>query len=178
MPFTMLRPTHPDTEQIHGHYWVPMDDENCMAWNFYYSFGDAPMEEETRRDGFGGNKYDTHVDRETFRSIRNKANDWLIDRDMQKHDTYSGVNGVNQQDRAVQESMGRIVDRTREHLGPSDAAIITTRKLLLEAVDTVRDGGDPRGLSPSYYDVGAMERLLDKEVDWRKEMLPLMHPAA
>ena len=26
-----------------GHFWVPMDDENCMVWNWMYSFGDAPL---------------------------------------------------------------------------------------------------------------------------------------
>ncbi len=176
MPFTVLRPTKPHIEQIHGHYWVPMGDENCMVWNFYYSFGDEPMSEETRKDGFGGNRYDSHVDRETFRSHRDKSNDWMINRDMQKHDTYTGVNGVNQQDRAVQESMGLIVDRSREHLGPADAAIIATRKLLLDAVATVGKDGDPPGLSPSYYEVRAMERILDIDADWRAELMPLMHP--
>ena len=147
-----------------------------MVWNFYYSFGDEPMSEETRKDGFGGNRYDSHVDRETFRSHRDKSNDWMINRDMQKHDTYTGVNGVNQQDRAVQESMGLIVDRSREHLGPADAAIIATRKLLLDAVATVGKDGDPPGLSPSYYEVRAMERILDIDADWRAELMPLMHP--
>jgi phthalate 4,5-dioxygenase oxygenase subunit len=34
----------------------------------------------------------------------------------------------------VQESMGPIQDRTREHLGTSDSAIIRTRKLLMRCV--------------------------------------------
>ena len=37
--------------------------------------------------------------------------------------------------------MERIVDRSREFLGPADTAIVTTRKLLEEAVNTVSDGG-------------------------------------
>ena len=39
---------------------------------------------------------------------------------------------INAQDRAVQESMGVIVDRSREHLGPADRAIIAARRLLSE----------------------------------------------
>jgi len=31
--------------------------------------------------------------------------------------SYTGIDGINQQDRALQESMGPIVDRSREHLG-------------------------------------------------------------
>ena len=61
----------------------------------------------------------------------------MIDRQMQKTETFTGIDGINQQDRAVQESMGRIVDRTRENLGPADRAVVATRKLLLEAIDTV-----------------------------------------
>ena len=45
--------------------------------------------------------------------------------------------GINVQDRAVQETMGPIVDRSKEHLGPADAAIIAARKLLQQAVRTV-----------------------------------------
>ncbi len=176
MPFTQMRPPNKDKPQVHGHFWVPMDDENCMVWNWYYSYGEEPLTEEA--SGGAGNTYDTHVDPKTFKSIRNRTNDWMIDRDMQKFDTYTGVNGINQQDRAVQESMGPIVDRTREHLGPADAAIIATRKLLFEAVDTVRDNGDPPGTAPSYYQLRSAERVLGNEVDWRGELLPLMHPGA
>ena len=32
--FTMIPPRadHP----VHGHFWVPIDDENCWAWSFDY----------------------------------------------------------------------------------------------------------------------------------------------
>ncbi len=177
MPFTQLRPPDSDKPQVHGHYWVPIDDENCMVWNFYYSYGEQPLDDQSVRDGGAGNAYGTHVDAENgFRSLRNRSNDWLIDRDAQKTETFTGVEGINQQDRAVQESMGRIVDRSREHLGPADQAIIATRKLLLEAVQTVEDGGDPRGTGSSYHEVRAAERTLPSSGDWRKELLPLMYP--
>ena len=41
----------------------------------------------------------------------------------------------------MQESMGPIVDRSKEHLGPADRAIIVARRLLLQAVKTVQEGG-------------------------------------
>jgi len=77
----------------------------------------------------------------------------------------------------VQESMGRIVDRSREHLGPADRAIITMRQLLLEAVRTVREGGDPPGVGDSYYSVRAIEKILPRDVSWRSALLPEMYPA-
>jgi len=177
MPFTQLRPPGPDKEEVHGHYWVPIDDETCMVWNFYYSYGPEPIGERSG-DPYSGNAYGAHVDAKTFRPYRNRANNWMIDRQMQKTETFTGIAGINQQDRAVQESMGRIVDRTKENLGPGDRAVVATRRLLLEAMDSVARGGAPRGIAPSYYDVRAAEAVLGQGADWRAELLPLMQPAS
>ena len=178
MPFTQLRPPGPGKEEVHGHYWVPMDDGTCMVWNFYHSYGSEPIGERQVSDT-SGNAYGTHVDTENgFRSIRNRRNDWGIDRAMQRTETFSGIPGINQQDRAVQESMGPIVDRSRENLGPADKAVVATRKLLLEAMETVERGGDPPGVGTSYYGARAAELVVPKAANWRGELLPLMNPAA
>jgi hypothetical protein len=175
MPFTQLRPPGPDKQQTHGHYWVPIDDGSCMVWNFYYAHGGAPLEDRNT-EGNSGNAYGSHVDPKTFLPVRNRANNWMIDRQVQKTETFTGINGINQQDRAVQESMGRIVDRTRENLGPGDRAVVATRKLLLEALDQVERGETPRGVGTSYYEVRAAETILPNAADWRAELLPRMHP--
>ena len=175
MPFTQLRPPGPKRQQTHGHYWVPIDDENCMVWNFYHTHDGRPIAEDV--DGGAGNELGLDVDTENgFRSLRNKSNDWMIDREVQKTDTFTGIKGINAQDRAVQESMGRIVDRSKEHLGPADRAIIATRKILLEAVAVVEAGGDPSGTGTSYYEVRAAEATYPKDDDWRQELLPRMYP--
>jgi hypothetical protein len=62
-----------------------------------------------------------------FRTIQNSTNDWMIDRDVQKNETFTGIEGINAQDQAVQESMGAIGDRSREHLANSDMAIVAAR---------------------------------------------------
>jgi phthalate 4,5-dioxygenase oxygenase subunit len=176
MPFTQLRPPGPDKEQVHGHYWVPMDDENCMVWNFYHSYGDEPIGER-EMSSTSGNAYGSHVDTQNgFRSLRNRSNDWGIDRAIQKSETFTGIPGINQQDRAVQESMGPIVDRSRENLGPADKAVVATRKLLLEAMETVERGGDPPGVGASYYEARAAELVLPKAENWRTALLPRMNP--
>jgi len=176
MPFTALRPPGPNKKQVHGHYWVPMDDENCMVWNFYYSYGGEDM--TTRiTDGHSGNAYGTFIDiNNGFRPVRNRTNNWLIDRAIQKTETFTGIEGINQQDRAVQESMGPIVDRRREHLGPADKAIIATRKLLMKAVDAVERGEAPDGVAPSYYELRAAEGTFVKDTDWHAALLPRMYP--
>jgi hypothetical protein len=46
-------------------------------------------------------------------------------------------------DKFAVEGEGKIQDRTTEHLGYSDKAIIAARKLLLEAVKSVEDGAYP-----------------------------------
>ena len=56
----------------------------------------------------------------------------MIDRQVQKTQTYTGITGINTQDRAVQESMGAIADRTLERLGTTDRAIIHARRILLQ----------------------------------------------
>jgi phenylpropionate dioxygenase-like ring-hydroxylating dioxygenase large terminal subunit len=184
MPFTQIRPQQVgrrrdgrDRTMIAGHMWVPMDDGNCMVWNWMYSFGEEGLTDEDRMERGNGNGPD-HVDQSTFRSVRNKRNNWLIDRQVQKSETFTGIDGINTQDRAVQESMGPIVDRSQEHLGPADRAIIVARRMLLQAVKTTQEGGDPLGVGSSYYQARAIEKIFPKEMPWRDALLPEIYPEA
>jgi phthalate 4,5-dioxygenase oxygenase subunit len=173
LPFHQLRPhrTLAGDDGVAGHIWVPMDDENCMVYNWNYTLGDAPLTADDRLEVRTGNG-PSHVDQTTFRSFANRENDYLLDRQVQKYETFTGIDGINTQDRALQETMGRIVDRSKEHLGPADRAIIQTRRLLLRAVKTVQEGGEPPGLQPSYYTIRAVERELPGDADWRELLLP------
>ena len=184
MPFTQMRPgprerrlgygrTNP---RVHGHHWVPMDDENCMVWNWQYSIIDEPLSEEERVDDFLGNG-PSHVDQTTFGSYRNRGNDYLIDREAQRDKSFTGIYGINTQDRAIQEGMGAIVDRSRENLGPADRAIVVTRRLLLEAIRTVEDGGSPPGVDDSYHALRAAQDIIPKDADWREALLSAMYSA-
>src|SRR5437016_12308292 len=127
-----------------------MDDYNCMVYNWMYSTPDAPLTEEDRRERGIGNGPD-FVDQTTFRSKQNRSNNYGLDREVQRTESFTGIDGINQQDRALQESMGRIVDRSKEHLGPADKAIGQTRRMLRQAVKTVEAGGTPDGTGTSYY---------------------------
>lgn len=182
MPFHQFRPrqaAYQDTSNrpnIAGHMWVPVDDENCMIYNWVYSFGEEPItEEEWLRMERGYGRGPEHV-LPDFRTVGNRENDWLIDRQVQKNETFTGIEGINAQDVAVQESMGPIVDRTRENLSRTDMAIVAARRLLLQAARTVADGGDPPGLGTSYYRVRAIEQVVPDETSWREVFHPLMYP--
>jgi phthalate 4,5-dioxygenase oxygenase subunit len=182
MPFTQIRSSQFSrsrdvfTPCISGHYWVPMDDENCMVYNWTYTYGEAPLDDYQRGDGSAGpeNVYED----QGFRKKRNKDNNWLIDRRVQKTETFTGISGINTQDHAVQESMGPIVDRSKEHLGPADKAIIALRQMLLKAVRTVQEGGDPPGLGESYYSLRAIERVFPKGTDYRAALADEIYEGA
>ena len=132
---------------------------------------DAPLDEADRAGRRLGNG-PLDVDQTTFRSVRNRANGYLQDRRAQKTESFTGIDGINTQDRAVQESMGLIADRSREHLGPADRAVIQARRLLLQAVETVRVGGTPAGVAPTYYPLRSAERVLPRDADWRSLLAP------
>ncbi len=147
--------------KIAGHHWVPIDDHTTMVWNWFYSLDEALTQGEKDEEISGNGP--AYVDPVTFRAAVNPRNNWLIDRDMQRKENFTGIQGVNAQDRAVQEAMGPIVNRSKEHLGQTDRAVIMTRRMLLKAVDTVADGGTPPGLGESYYAVRAIEDVLPEE---------------
>jgi hypothetical protein len=178
MPFHQIRPylTDKGFPAVAGHIWVPMDDHSCMVYNWHYSTTEEPLNEEDRLERRSGNGPD-HVDQTTFRSKANRQNNYLLDRQVQKTETFTGIDGINTQDRGIQESMGRIVDRSKEHLGPADKAIIQARRLLLAAVKTVREGGTPRGINSTYYPLRASEGVVPRDADWREILTPEMASA-
>jgi hypothetical protein len=76
-----------------------------------------------------------------YTSRKNKTNDYGFNPHEQKHETYTGMGAdINVHDQWAVESMGKIQDRTREHLGSSDKAIIAYRKLLRAEIEKVAGG--------------------------------------
>ena len=78
-----------------------------------------------------------------FIPIRNRANEYLIDRVHQKHISFTGVRGVAEQDAMIQDSQGRIADRTQEHLSASDAAVVRFRRTVLTGAKALARGIEP-----------------------------------
>ncbi len=150
--FTMVPPRgdHP----VHGHFWVPIDDHNCWVYTFDYHPTRAltDTERQAMKDGHGVHSRNIPG---TYRPQENRDNDYLMDRDAQRRgETFSGVRGIAQQDASLQESMGPIVDRTKERLVSSDTGIIKARQKLRRAVETLRDEGvTPPGVDPDHQHV-------------------------
>lgn len=125
--------------------WVPRDDETCWAWDVCFNEV-APMSDELKEELREYRGYYA-FDPKTFVKYAGPGNMWLQDRELMRTESWSGIRGLFVQDNAVQESMGPIVDRTAEHLGTTDAAIIAARKLYVKAaVALAEDGADPPGV--------------------------------
>ncbi|MBM4296107.1 MAG: hypothetical protein FJ143_00020 [Deltaproteobacteria bacterium] len=150
-----------------GHMWVPMDDHNTMIYNWMLAVDDdKPLTREfvEQQENSGGRG----TEGETTVRHRTRENDWLIDREVQRTKTYTGIKGVNTQDLAVQESMGPIVDRSREHLGTSDKAIITYRRILLDVIRDFENGIEPLGVDPkTYRHVRSADIVIPKDARWQ-----------
>ena len=70
-----------------------------------------------------------------WRRAANSTNNYLLDYELQKTKLFFGVLSNPLQDGAVQESMGAIYTRDREHLGTSDMMIIRTRRRMIRAAE-------------------------------------------
>jgi phthalate 4,5-dioxygenase len=142
--FTMVPPRgdHP----MHGHFWVPIDDENCWAWSFDYHPARDLTENEVSAMEAGAGVHSKNIPG-TYRPVANKDNEYLIDREKQKSgELFSGVEGIAIQDSSLQESMGPVVDRTKERLVAADSGIIKARQKLRRAAEALRDHGtEPPG---------------------------------
>jgi nitrite reductase/ring-hydroxylating ferredoxin subunit len=161
-----------EVPKLDGHIWVPIDDEHTWVYNMTYGYDPAVRITEEfawKDEAFFGRGKDDLIPG-TYKLKANLANDYFIDREKQKHKTFTGIRGVNTQDFAIQEGMGPIPDRSKERLGTTDRAIIVTRQLLLEAIERVAQGEPPRALTPdTYRGVRAYDRVIDRDRSWRDE---------
>jgi phenylpropionate dioxygenase-like ring-hydroxylating dioxygenase large terminal subunit len=163
--FTMVPPRgdHP----VHGHFWVPVDDENCWVFTFDYHPVRSLTPDEVAAMDAGHGVHCEYVPG-TYRPLANKDNDYLMDREAQKRgEMFSGVKGIAIQDASLQESMGPIVDRTKERLVSTDAGIIKARLKLRKAAEALRDRGvSPPGVEPSHHRIRSGAVVLPKQADF------------
>lgn len=150
---------------VPAHLWIPVDDENTMVWNVRWN-PTGPISGWT--DASSGYLPNTSDWLGQWRLVANKTNDYLIDREAQRKVSFSGLAGFLLQDQAVTESMGVVADRTREHLGTTDAMIMRVRKLLLDAATALRDEGvtPPCVDEPRLYRVRSAIVNLPREANW------------
>jgi phthalate 4,5-dioxygenase len=147
--------------------FVPIDDHNC--WRLQVRVHST--------EGSSGRGYMLPMPGRPAGRLTGKQerlvepeNDYLIDRDLQRSTTYTGIPGIQEQDLAVTESMGRIYDRSQERLGTTDRAIIRMRQLLIKAAQDLEEGIEPPGLDPvfPFTQLRSTEKIISTGEDWRK----------
>jgi len=105
-----------------------------------------------------------------FRNKRNRANNYLQDRNAMKLGDFTGIRGISNQDIAMWETMGPITDRSKERLGASDLAVVEFRRLMVDAARAMAAGGEVLGRSEPHIphaDIRSFEAMLPKSTDWR-----------
>ena len=165
--FTMIPPR--GDHCIHGHFWIPIDDETCWAWSYDYHPTRALTDSEVAAVRAGKGVHVKYVPG-TYRPFANKDNDYLIDRAAQKAGrTFSGVEGFAMQDASLQESMGPIIDRTKENLVSTDNGIIMARHRLLRAVKALTDKNvTPPGVDPVHQKVRSASIILPPDQPFKE----------
>jgi phthalate 4,5-dioxygenase oxygenase subunit len=147
--------------------FVPIDEHNTFLY-FIAASNHHVMDQDDWRRRTGG-VVGSDVD-ENYRKLRTLQNTYLQDRAaMGEGLSFTGIHGLMTQDMAMQETMGPIVDRSREHLGTSDVAIIKYRRLLLSALREFQEGAPTLGLGGDVdpAEILSVEGLIQKEQTWQ-----------
>jgi nitrite reductase/ring-hydroxylating ferredoxin subunit len=142
---------------------VPIDD--TTHWRYHVSTKPAVRMSDGRLQVIPGNRPGGIMERKWL-----PENDYTIDREDQKVNNYTGISGgAIPQDQCVTESMGDIYDRSAEHLGTSDKAIIRMRRMLIQAARDLATGIEPPAVDPArnYNDFRPSEKILAAGEDWR-----------
>jgi phthalate 4,5-dioxygenase oxygenase subunit len=118
------------------HWHVPINDTAHWKFSIAYRY-DGPVDVQYQKQQFsflnGG-----------YTSKRNADNRFLQDREEMKSTTYAGMGPYFQEhDKFAVECQGAISDRSAEFLGVADRAVILMRRMMLAAVEEVRQGRDP-----------------------------------
>ncbi len=157
---------------VPSHVWIPMDDITTLVWAVRWH----PSRPLTDVDGVRGRGFSgpgeylppTTEAAGAWRMKANASNDYLIDYEAQRTNRFSGVPTIALQDQAMTCSMGAVSDRTKEHLGTTDAAIIKARRCLINAAKALRDHGvTPPGVdNPGLFRVRSASVILPTNADW------------
>ena len=188
-PFYAMVPTGVLGYQARFFAYVPMDDEHTMNWECYGALPDEQVPDRLLREANvtpgprGRTPQDTCHPNGTdwfgrFRLKQNATNDYLIDRDAQRtNKSYTGIDGIRQQDVALTDSMGPILDRTVEHLGTTDMLIIRTRHRLMTAARLLAEQRiTPPGVDlPAGYRQRSGGVVLENGADWWQATEDLRH---
>lgn len=132
-------------DMIITQWQVPIDDVTSYWYAVFTAFTNPVDQATMRRQRL---ELYTLPD---YRPRIGKQNNYGFDATNQRTETYTGMGSdINVHDQWAVESLGTIQDRTTEHLGTTDQAIIANRKMLLKAIVDGRPA--PTGEAPVGMD--------------------------
>lgn len=169
LPFITLIP--PDgfgvrAQRRMANAFVPRDD--VSTWHIQWFFDPTKPVDKAYRVEEGGHWVD-----ENYRKKLNIDNWYEQDREAMRTTCMSGIKGILTQDHAVSETQGRILDRTKEHLGTSDVAVVAWRRQMIRAARSFADKGDlPAVLTADipWPKVQAATVIFSNSRTWKQEV--------
>ena len=89
------------------------------------------------------------------------------------NETWSGLAGLVPEDASIGVSMGPIVERHKEVLVASDAAVVRLRNRFLDSLQMMESGEDPLGLRiPDYRAVRSLADTRLRPTEQWQDLLP------
>ena len=145
------------------HIYVPVDDQHAWRYDLGFLRDRKPTVEDWNRKSQIGPDY---------RRLRNLQNNYLQDRQRQATTDYTGIENFLNHDGCATESMGPIFDRSQEHLGVSDKAVIAVRKFLINAVKQFEEGQEPPHIvrdpaQNSFSHIDTFAQTIPASIHWR-----------
>ena len=150
-PVFTLIPREPGSDVRWG-AWVPRDDDTTWVILLKWNPNNGPVD----MDADFELKACRNLIPGTWRAHYNLGNDYMIDRELQRTSRYSGIrqDSGRAEDAAMMESMGPIVNRSQEHLGTTDSAVIAMRRGLIRGARALEQGIEPFAAThPDVYQV-------------------------
>ena len=164
LPFFTFIP-HAAHEPCSGRATVPVDDEWDAEW-YILSDTEKPLTEEAINLLFDG----TADDPDNFAAnMGNSGNLWNQDRKAMSWHFSGFPRSISFEDFIIQESMGKLVDRSGEQLGRGDVILVQVRRMLLQAVRDWQAGKPaPWNVSPEIYrSIRAIATMIPTESRWQ-----------
>jgi hypothetical protein len=181
------------------HMYTPIDDTHTLHWGVnWHPTREIPGDRELwqkvskvpEHGGLGPMRRD--MTGQPFADWWPEArpeNDFMLDRETQRTKSFTGIPTIRIQDGTIFWSMGPIMDRTKEHLGTADAAVIRARRRFLKMAKDLRERGSvPAGIdNPEIWRARSAQTWLEAETNWketladwhaaRSDVLPSIRPA-
>ncbi|HEY5900745.1 MAG TPA: Rieske 2Fe-2S domain-containing protein, partial [Burkholderiales bacterium] len=171
-PFTVLIP--PNDQYKLAQMLVPIDDVNTMFyWIAWHPDPKKGISQEAWRRFCGATVgEDLNPD---FTKKRTLHNLYLQDRQAMKRGDFTGIKGIPTQDMAMWESMGPIADRSKDHPGSSDMAVVQFRRMMVAAAKKFQETGAVIGAGADripHVKLASFEGVVPKTVNWKTLGVP------